>query len=430
MRSIVPARAVLAVVLASLVAGCGAASTPTAAPTAAPTASSSPVTPVATGKATPTQASASASPTTRAAAGASPVLPTPGTATGAFPTGRFAASPVQPVDLMPNGDAYIAEHYATALDHYTVTGDQVSFQGESCGGVVGTYQWSLSAGQLDLKKLADPCLDRLGRLVLPLAPASNQLPYVVITHNSSPLDQPDFGLSAVAPDGTFWETDGASGLYHYAADGSVLGSWTSFTYATGVAVDTAGHVYVANFDDATIHVLDQGGTELTHWQVDGGKVGPVGIAVDHAGNLYVALHRIHDHYIEKYSPAGTLLASLVPRGSGPGEAFGGANTGPGSVVVDGTGNIWLDDPVDSRLVEVDARGRPLRTLTGAGDGIMAVDAAGDLYTMDQRVLSEFSPAGKPMGAWFAPYDANVLIDSVGDLFLVDQHITAISLPRG
>ena len=120
----------------------------------------------------------------------------------------------------------------------------------------------------------------------------------------------------------------------------------------------------------------------------------------------------------------------MPRGSGPGEAFGGANTGPGSVVVDGSGNIWLDDPVDSRLVEVDARGRPLRTLTGAGDGIMAVDAAGDLYTMDQRVLSEFSPAGKPMGAWFAPYDANVLIDSAGDLFLVDQHITAISLPRG
>lgn len=92
----------------------------------------------------------------------------------------------------------------------------------------------------------------------------------------------------------------------------------------------------------------------------------------------------------------------------------------------------LTDPGNRRIVEVDGHGRPLREITGDGGaaGIVAVDPAGDLFTLDQRVIREYSPTGRPLGAWFSPYDANIVIDGAGNLFLVDQHITEITLPRG
>jgi len=416
-------------VAAVLLAGCGA-SVPTS-PTHAGQTGSPLATMAVIAAASAPPATAAPRPTASPRPTGTP-LPTPGVAAGgaAFPTGRFSSSD-QAVDLLPTGDAYIAEQFATAHDAYAVSGDQVSFKGESCGGASGTYRWAMSGSTLVLTKLADPCLDRLGRLVMPLTRAARQLPYVVIVRNSGALDQPDFGLSAVDPSGTFWETDGGSGLYHYAADGSVLGSWTSLTYAVGVAADAAGNIYVSNFDDATIHVYDASGNELRHWGVAGGHVGPVGLALDPAGNLYVALHRVQAHYVEKYSPSGALLATLIPNGSGPGEATGGSGSGPEDVAVDRSGDVWLTDPANSRLVEVDAHGRPLRTLTGDGAGsrIVAVDAGGDVYTMDQRVLWEFSPTGKVLGSWFSPYEANVVIDDAGHVFLVDQHITEITLPR-
>ena len=436
MSRIASPRLTVAALLGCLVAGCASASSPSAAPAAAtvapPSGSSGPT--ATSGAMTPgpaTSARPSPSPTTP--------LPSPGQAAAGvvFPTGRFASSPDQPIDLRPTGDAYIAGQFATAHDHYTVTGDQVSFRGESCGGATGVYSWSVSGGDLILKRLSDTCPDRVVRLVLPLVPAAVQLPYVSIASVSAHLDQPDYNQSTVDTSGSFYETDGSGGFYRYAADGSVTGSWPSaLTYTVGIAVNAAGEVFVANFDDATIHVFDQSGKELRHWQVAGGSVGPVGLGLDPQGNLYVALHRVHPYYVERYAPGGTLLGRLVPRGSGPGEAIGQPSSGPEEVAVDRAGNVWLSDPENGRLVEVDARGRPLRTITGDGrrkldhPGIVAVDPAGDVYTMQNREVWEFGPTGKLIGEWFSPYDANIVIDAAGHVFLVDQNIIAVQLPRG
>jgi DNA-binding beta-propeller fold protein YncE len=233
-----------------------------------------------------------------------------------------------------------------------------------------------------------------------------------------------------------YETDGSGGFYRYAPDGTVTGSWpNALTYTVGIVVDAKGRMYVSNFDDATIHVFDAEGTELRHWQVAGGAVGPVGLALDAKGDLYVALHRVQDHYVEKYAPDGTLLGRFVPPGSGPGEVTGGPSSGPEEIAVDRGGDIWITDPEDDRLVEVDAAGKPLRTITGDGHRpldhptTVAVDPAGDVYTMQDREIWEFGADGRLKGQWSSPYSGNLVIDAKGDLFLVDQQIVALRLPR-
>ena len=289
---------------------------------------------------------------------------------------------------------------------------------------------------LALKRLADGCSDRALLFAIPLTREDRQLPYAVVTSVSTALDQPDYNLSTVDASGSFYETDGSGGFYRYTPDGTVTGSWPNgLTYSVGIAVDAGGRIYVSNFDDATVHVFDAHGTELRHWQVAGGTVGPVGLALDAKGDLYVALHRIQGHYVEKYAPDGTLLGQFVPAGSGPGQVTGGPSSGPEEVAVDRIGDIWITDPENGRLVEVDAAGKPLRTIAGDGHTALdhptnvAVDPAGDVYTVQGREIWEFGPNGLPKGQWFTPYAGNLVIDGKGDLFSVDQHIVALRLPR-
>jgi sugar lactone lactonase YvrE len=355
-----------------------------------------------------------------------------------FPTGRFhGANPDWAIDLLPTSDAFLpVDAFSVLHDHFTVDGDQVTFAGESCGGKPGTYRWSVDGSALALKRLADGCSERAQLFAIPLTRDARQLPYAVVTALSAPLVQPDYNQSTVDASGTFYETDGSGGFYRYAPDGTVTGSWpNALTYTVGIAVDAQGRIFVSNFDDATVHVFDAQGTELRHWQVAGGTVGPVGLALDAKGDLYVALHRVQDRYVEKYAPDGTLLGRFVTAGSGPGQVTGGPSSGPEEIAVDRVGDIWITDPEDNRLVEVDASGKALRTITGDGHrafdhpDTVAVDPEGDVYTVQGREIWAFGPNGRLKGEWFSPYAGNLVIDGRGNLFSVDQHIVALRLGR-
>ena len=422
--------------------GCGSGQ-PAMPPASAPAGSVPPAPTPPASASTPTVVTPAPSPaptSTPGPAAASSPLPAPGAVAAgvSFPTGRFHGINADwAIDLLPAGDAYLpVDAFSVVRDRYTLDGDQVTFAGDSCGGRPGTYRWSVEGTNLALKRLDDGCSDRALLFAIPLTRDDGQLPYAVVTSVSPHLDQPDYNQSMVDASGTFYETDGSGGFYRYAPDGTVTGSWpNALTYTIGIAVDAAGRMYVSNFDDATVHVFDAHGTELRHWQVAGGAVGPVGLALDAKGDLYVALHRVQGHYVEKYAPDGTLLGRFVPSGSGPGQVTGGPSTGPEEIAVDRVGDIWLTDPENGRLVEVDAAGKALRTITGDGHRALdhpttvAVDPAGDVYTMQGREIWEFGPDGRLKGQWFSAYGGNLVIDGAGDLFLVDQQIVALRLPR-
>jgi hypothetical protein len=148
-----------------------------------------------------------------------------------------------------------------------------------------------------------------------------------------------------------------AGLAGTAGSADGTGNTARFNYPSGVAVDTAGNIYVADTYNNTIRKVTPVGT---NWAVTtlGGWAGgfgtadgtgsaarfsnPNGIAVDIAGNVYVA-----DYYlstIRKGYPSPRLLTS-GPGWGFSGERFGFHLTGPAGrgVVVDASTDLvsWL-----------------------------------------------------------------------------------------
>src|SRR5438132_834126 len=98
------------------------------------------------------------------------------------------------------------------------------------------------------------------------------------------------------------------------ADG--IGSAARFLGASSVAVDSAGNVYVADSTNHTIRRITPAGAVTTlagstgqSGSADGTGSAtrfnyPFGVAVDNAGNVYVA--DTHNHTIRKITPAGAV----------------------------------------------------------------------------------------------------------------------------
>ena len=184
--------------------------------------------------------------------------------------------------------------------------------------------------------------------------------------------------------------------------------------ARDLAVDTAGNLYIADKDNHRIRKVDRfgiittvAGTGERNFGGDGGPAtaahlnDPGGVALDNAGNLYIA--DTDNQRIRKVDPSGiiTTIAGSGRRGFG---GDGGPATAarlhyPLNLVVDGAGNLYISDSYNSRIRKVDPSGI-ITTIAGtgrrgfSGDGGPAVqaqlhlprgvalDGAGNLYIAD------------------------------------------------
>ena len=128
---------------------------------------------------------------------------------------------------------------------------------------------------------------------------------------------------------------------------------------------------------------------------------PTGVAADSAGNLYIADN--WNHRVRKVDSEGVISAfagSGVPGfGGDGGPAFGAQFSGPIAVAVDAAGNLYIADSLNHRVRRVDTRG-VISTLAGSGtqgdggDGGpasearlaypsgVAVDRVGNVYIAD------------------------------------------------
>ena len=213
-----------------------------------------------------------------------------------------------------------------------------------------------------------------------------------------------------------------AGQHGYPATTDGLGSEARFSWPSAVAVDGSGNIYVA--DRYAIRRITPAG-QVTTVAGSAGHAGNVdgtgsnaqfsdnekGIAVDRAGNMYVA--DTLNHTIRKITPDGavTTLAGSGRSGSADGVGTNAGFAKPCGLAVDGKGVLYVADAGNHIIRKVTSAG-VVSTLAGTAgtsgstDGPcsralfnqprgVAVDGAGNVFVADSgnRCIRKISPDG-------------------------------------
>jgi hypothetical protein len=203
------------------------------------------------------------------------------------------------------------------------------------------------------------------------------------------------------------------------ADGT--GVSASFAYPTGVAVDSAGTVYVGDSLNNRIRKITSEGV-VTTFAGNGGTTftngtgtnatfnSPSGVGVDSNGNVYVGDNS--NNRIRKITPAGvvTTLAGQTTAGSTNDTGTNASFTNPYGIAVDSIGNVYTAEVNGHRIRKITSAG-VVTTLAGSGTATFAdgtgtnasfnvsqgvtVDSSGTLYLADQQNqrIRKITPAG-------------------------------------
>lgn len=193
-------------------------------------------------------------------------------------------------------------------------------------------------------------------------------------------------------DGTFitkWGRGGGAGTPPLPGDGD-----GEFRHPEGVAVDTDGNVYVADYGNNRIQKFTSDGTFITKWGAfefgtgDGEFKGPRDIAVGPDGMVYVV--DTGNHRVQKFDSSGTFITEWT-RDFAP--ETGGQFYTPHGIAVDGEGTIHVTSYMGNWIHSFDSmntRSPMMWGIQGTGSGELnrpwgiAVDGVGNVYVSDTQ----------------------------------------------
>lgn len=198
-------------------------------------------------------------------------------------------------------------------------------------------------------------------------------------------------IRRVSAEGTI-RTVAGNGISAWSGDGGPATA-ASLAAPDGVAVDAAGNLYIADTathrirkvtTDGIIHTI--AGSDQSGLAGDGGPatqallINPRMLAFDHAGNLLIADSSAH--VVREITPAG-----IMQRVAGTGQAASGADGGaatataiwsPWGIAVDAAGDILIGETGATRVRMIDASGI-VSTLFSASAYSLATDATGRIW---------------------------------------------------
>ena len=239
-------------------------------------------------------------------------------------------------------------------------------------------------------------------------------------------DANDHRVRKIAPDGTI-STIAGDGFPGFRGDGGPA-SAARLNTPYGVAVDRAGNLFIADLGNNRVRKVSPDGVITTVPGTDK-LLAPRNVALDAAGTLYIS--EFGGHRVWRLRPDG-IVESVAGNGT-PGFAGdgGAARTAqlayPAGIAFDGAGNLYIADSSNNRVRKV-ANGI-ITTVLGPGDAgadlpnqlnlptSVAIDPAGNLYVADsgnQRIqqVSPFDAIGTLPGA-----GRDLALDPVGNLYI-------------
>ncbi len=195
----------------------------------------------------------------------------------------------------------------------------------------------------------------------------------------------------------------------------------------GLAIDTMGNIYFADFVNNRVRKVNTSGIITTiagtgtgGYSGDNGAAilaqlnAPGGVAVDRAGNIYIA--EISNNCIRKINTAGiitTIVGNGVAGYSGDGGQASLAKLNqPNNLILDNTGNIYIADTYNNVIRKINTTGI-ISTIAGNGTAGysgdwgaaitaqlfnpigLAFDAAGNLYFAEatNNIIRQITTAG-------------------------------------
>ena len=247
-----------------------------------------------------------------------------------------------------SGNIYIADTANAYIRKVTTDGNINYIAGDGSIGFAGDGGYATSAG-----------------LIAPFALAVDSSGNVYFAENGDSrirkIDAKSLDISTVAGNGT----PGFTG------DGRTA-TKAQMNSPTGVAVDSAGNLYIADSLNCRIRKVASGGNISTFagngtfsYSGDGGAAvqaqlnTPQGVAADAAGNFYIA--DTLNNVVRKVSPNGTI-SNFAGNGGAGNSGDGSAATsaqlnGPQGLAVDASGNLFIADTLNAKVRKVSRQRR-------------------------------------------------------------------------
>ena len=381
-----------------------------------------------------------------------------GTNNGTGTTAKFNEPFGLAVDT--NGDVYVADTYNQVIRKITATGIVTTFAGRmstsgSANGSSTTARFSYptgvavgNGGTLYVADYGNSLIRKVSSTgtVSTLAGSAGSTGSINGTGSTALFNQPcdvavdlNSGSVYVADSGPYSSNPGnqlirkitSTGVVstlagQVIAPGSVNGtsSAASFNHPSGAAVDSNGNVYISDFANQVIRKISPAGVVTTLAGMVGvtgtsngtGTAarfnGPVALAVDSSGNVYVADNQ--NHGIRKITPAGvvtTLAGRLGTSGTNNGTGTAARFNNPLGVAVDTSGNVYVGDTWNHEIRKITPAGvvttlAGLAGTSGTNDGVgvaarfsypenVAVDGSNYVYVADEgnNCIRKVAPDG-------------------------------------